>query len=124
MPVFDAGVFDSNVVDAAAGGDTTAPLPNITVNPSRSKISSQAGVSTSAFTFTVDEAHQAYQLRVVPAETSPVTLGTLIESGGSGLAGVARAVDVTAAELQAAGLADGQHRVKVFAQDNAGNWSI
>lgn len=123
MPVFDAGVFDSNVLDAAVVGDTTPPILDITVAPTRTKISAQTGVNVTTFTFTANEDYQGYQLRAVPADNSLVSAGTLIESGSGGSSGVARQVDVTSAELQAAGLS-GALRVKVFGQDAAGNWSI
>lgn len=103
--------------------DTTAPGTNITVGASKSRISRVAGQDVTTFTFTVDEDYQAYQLRVVPSGASPVTAGALLESGSGGTAGAGRAVDVTDAELEAAGGTTGDSIIKVFAQDLAGNWS-
>jgi hypothetical protein len=103
--------------------DVTPPTIDITVSPDLTKISRVAGKDTTTFSFTVNEAHQAYQIRAVPGSSSPVTAGTLIEQGGSGSAGIERAVDVTDDELVNAGLTEGAHVIKVFAQDSAGNWS-
>lgn len=107
-----------------AGSDTAPPTPNITVGASKSRISRVTGQDVTTFTFTVDEDYQAYQLRVVPGGSSPVSAGTLLESGTGGTAGVGRAVDVTDDELVAAGVSSGDAIVKVFAQDLAGNWSL
>jgi hypothetical protein len=105
------------------GTDVTAPTVNITVSPSKTRISRVVGQDVSAFSFSVDEAYQAYKLKVVPGTSSPHTAGTEIEAGGGGSAGVNRDVDVTDDELVAALGAEGANIVKVFCQDNAGNWS-
>ncbi len=103
--------------------DTVPPEVSISVGPSAVKLSRQIGKDVTTFTFTVTEDYLEYQLRAVPSETSPVTAGSLLESGGSGSAGVGRDVDVTDDELVAAGLSEGNHVIKVFARDAAGNWS-
>jgi hypothetical protein len=103
--------------------DTTAPTPNITVGPSTLKISRVSGKDVTTFSFQSDEPYQAYELRVVPSTSSPHTAGTLIESGGAGGASTNRDVDVTDDELVAASGTEGDNVVKVFVQDNAGNWS-
>lgn len=82
-----------------------------------------AGRDQASFSFTVDEPYQAYQLRAVPADTSPVTSGTLIEAGDGGPPDTNRSVDITGDELATAGLGEGLQLIKVFAQDSAGNWS-
>lgn len=113
-----------SILGTPASGDTTPPTPTITVGASKSRISRVAGQDVTTFTFTVDEDFQAYQLRIVPGGSSPVTAGTLIESGAGGTAGAGKAVDVTDAELEAAGGVAGDSIIKVFAQDLAGNWSL
>lgn len=104
-------------------GDSTAPNAGIFATPTRTVVSNVAGRDVTQFSFTVDEPYRAYQLRLVPSAVSPQGSGTLIESGSGGEGSVERSVDVTAAELTAAGGTPGANVVKVFVQDLAGNWS-
>ncbi len=105
------------------GFDVVPPGITIDISSTATKISSVTGKNESSFTLTSDENFQAYKIKAVPDGSSPHTAGTLIESGGSGTAGVPKAVDVTASELSAASLGEGTHVIKVFVQDAAGNWS-
>jgi hypothetical protein len=103
--------------------DTVAAIPTINSGPSVTKISQVAGKNVATFTFVADEDYDAYELRVVPSDTSPHTAGTLIESGGPGYLGATRDLDVTDDELVAASGGEGANVVKVFLQDLSGNWS-
>lgn len=110
--------------DRAATGDTTAPTAQITVTPSRNKISSVIGFDATQFEFSVDEDYQAYEVRLVNADSDPRALGTLIETGTGGTAATSRAVAISHSELSVAGQgAEGTKRPKVFVQDLAGLWS-
>jgi len=104
--------------------DITPPGVTVDVSSTPGKISAQTGKDSADFYLTSDEDFQAYQIRKVPADDSTVTEGTLIESGGGGTASSPIPLNVTAAELAAASLGEGQHRIKVFVQDIAGNWSV
>lgn len=104
-------------------GDTTLPIPNIVDGPTVSKISRISGKDVVSFTFQVDEAYQAYEIRSVPSGTSPHSAGNLIESGSGGSANTDKAVDVTDDELVAVDSSEGDKTIKVFVQDLAGNWS-
>lgn len=110
-------------IKVVGSGDTTAPTLDITVTPTKTKISRISGQDSTDFSFQVNEAYQAYQIRVVPSSSSPVTAGTLLESGSGGAANTNRAVTVTDDEFVAAGGVEGTSVIKVFAQDTAGNWS-
>jgi hypothetical protein len=102
--------------------DVTPPVATVTSGPTLPKISSQTGKNATDFTFTVSEAYEAYELRVVDDDSTSRLSGALIESGGSG-DGTARTVEVTFSELNAASAGNGSKVVKVFVQDSAGNWS-
>lgn len=103
--------------------DVINPVLNITVSPTRTKISQVSGFDATVLSFTVDEDYRGYQIRIVPSNASTVNDGTLLESGSGGLADVAREVTITDDELIAASAGDGSKIVKVFAQDMAFNWS-
>lgn len=114
------------VVYPAAGGDTTPPTTNVVTGASGGIISRVTGKDDFAFSFTVNEAVQAWQLKLVPASNSPQTAGSLIESGGSVASGGTISGSVTDDELVAAigSAAEGTYVIKAFAQDTAGNWSV
>lgn len=112
--------------------DSSVPVPNITVAPDRTKISKIVTRDTSTFTFQVNEAAQAWEVRVVPAAGSPRGSGTLIgtANGSTGVSGGALAgstpqvVAIVGGDLEAASAGDGAKVVKVFAQDaSTGTWS-
>lgn len=103
--------------------DTTPPVTNISSGPSRTKISAQTGFDSTDISYTVDEACQAWKVKVVPATNSTHDQGTQIEAGGAVAAGGTINVNITNAELAAASAGDGAKIVKMFVQDNAGNWS-
>lgn len=101
-------------------GDTTPPVVTID-SQDRVKISGQGGVNATNLTFTVNEDHSGYQVRLVSSESATINQGTLVESGGAGTAGVQRAITITDAELIAAGGVEGSNLLKIFVIDMAGN---
>lgn len=103
--------------------DITPPGVTVDATSTPGTISAQTGKDTADFYLTSDEDFQAYEIREVTDESSTRASGTLIESGGGGTASSPVALNITAAELAAASVGDGQHRFKVFVQDMAGNWS-
>lgn len=115
--------------------DRTKPTVDVGL-PDRTRMSLINTRNVSGFSFTVDVPFVEYQVRVVPdPQNSTVTSGTLIPidggsvntSGtGSFAGGVPIQVTINALDLQTAiggGEADDIH-IKVFAVDDAGNWSF
>lgn len=112
--------------------DTTLPVPTISVAASPTKISKVSGFDTSTFSFQADAAIQAWKVKVVPATNSLESAGTTIgttngsssTTGGSLAATTNQSVTIKGADLEAASAGDGSKIVKVFVQDQAGNWSV
>lgn len=102
--------------------DVIPPTPTVGL-PTRTKISRVTGRDSTSFDWSSNEDFQAYQVRLVPLATSLVGAGTLLVSGGSGSTGQVITTTITDDEMVAAGAAEGTSIVKVFVQDNAGNWS-
>jgi hypothetical protein len=103
--------------------DSTPPTPNLTTGSAR--MSAQTGKDTFPYSFTVDEACQAYQIRVVNSSADPFPSGNIVEAGGAIAAGGTASGSISYTELVAAALAnEGGMVVKVFVQDSAGNWSV
>lgn len=108
---------------APASGDTTPPTPNLTTGDS--KISDETGKDSYSYSFTVDEACQAYQIRVVDSSGDPFPAGNIVEAGGAVTTSSPATGTITYAELVAAGMdAEGAKVLKVYVQDSAGNWSV
>jgi hypothetical protein len=113
--------------------DTTIPVATIQSGPTPAKISKQTGKRTSTVVWQSDSQYDAYKIKVVPATNSIHTAGTQIPTtGGStnvsgstanqpALTNVTSTID--GADLETAG-AEGANIVKVFVQDDAGNWSV
>lgn len=106
-----------------SGTDTTPPVVTVGTGASGGKISGVTGKNDFPYSFTVDEACQAWQVRLVPSTASTVTAGTAVESGGSVSAGGTVSGSITYAEAIAAGAAEGNNVLKAFAEDLAGNWN-
>lgn len=112
--------------------DQTAPVVTISSGPAPTKISKVTGFAESSFTFQTDTDIVEWQVRVVPDAGSPHTAGTLIgttngstnTSGAGLLAATNQPVTIHGADLEAASAGDGDKRVKVFARDETGNWSL
>jgi len=119
-------------VTASVTLDTTVPVATISVAASPTKISKVATKDTSTFQWQADVHIQAYKVKVVPSSGSPHTAGTQIPTtaGSSNTSGgaVNATTNVTStikgADLESASAGDGTKIVKVFVQDDAGNWSV
>jgi hypothetical protein len=112
--------------------DTTVPVVSITSGPDRTVVSKQAGVNVATFSWQSDADYDAYEVRVVPATTSPRTAGTVIPttagstntSGSEGSAATPITSSINATDLETASPGDGDKVIKVFVQDpDTGNWS-
>lgn len=103
--------------------DTTPPTVDLT-SSATFRMSRIPGWDAYSYTFTANEASQAWKIKSVPAASSPENVGTLIESGGAIGANETVTGTLTDDEVIAAtGSADGVYVIKFFAQDLAGNWS-
>ena len=102
--------------------DTTAPTIAVS-NLTATKISRVAGKDITYVSFTVNEDCQAWKAKLVTSSGATHTQGTLIDSGGDVPADTLYVFDITDDELVNAGGTDGSNTVKVFVQDDAGNWS-
>lgn len=109
-------------------------LPVVTVsNVSATKISKVAGKDTITFQFSGDTQFDAYKVKVVATSGAAHDTGTQIgtTNGSSNVSGsegnypAATPITVTikGADLETASGGDGAKIVKVFIQDDAGNWS-
>jgi hypothetical protein len=111
--------------------DTTVPVVTVDSGPTPAKISKQTGKRTSTVTWHSDTDIQAYKVKVVPSNASIHTAGTQVPttggstnvSGGAVTAATTVTTNIDGADLETAG-AEGTNHVKVFVQDNAGNWSV
>lgn len=119
-------------LDASITLDTTLPVITIQSGPDVSKISKQAGKRTATITWQADSHIQAYKVKVVPASNSLENAGTTIGTtngsthmtGGATNATTNVTSTIDGADLEAASAGDGDKIIKVFGQDDAGNWSI
>lgn len=111
--------------------DTTRPVVTIS-GPDVTKISKVAGKDTCAFSFQVDCTFVEYKVKVVSSTGASHDTGTVIPTTagstnmtGSGSFPANMPIDCTikGADLEAASAGDGQKIIKVFAKDEAGNWS-
>lgn len=111
--------------------DTTLPVATISVAVSPAKISKIATKDTATFQFQADTHIQAWKVKVVSASGSlentgtqiPTTAGSSNVTGGALAATTNQTVTIKGTDLETAG-AEGANIVKVFVQDDAGNWSI
>lgn len=111
--------------------DTTAPIPNITVAASPTKVSKISTKDTATVTWQADVHIQAYKVKVVPATNSlhsagvqiPTTAGSTNVTGGTTNATTDVTTTIKGTDLETAG-AEGSNIVKIFVQDDAGNWSV
>jgi hypothetical protein len=124
--VYDYALSPARVLAHATAAnltDSTPPVATLLTGPSATRISTQAGKDSTDVTFEMNEAVQAYKVKLVPASGSPHTAGTQIEAGGAKAAGEDVSITLTDDELVAAGATEGNLVVKLFGQDLAGNWS-
>jgi hypothetical protein len=114
--------------------DTSAPVPNITIDVDQPRISKVSGKRESRFSWQADVPFEEYKVKVVPATNSLHTAGTQIPStnGSSNVSGSAGGYPATTniqtmvdgRDLETASAGDGSKIVKVFVRDAAGNWSV
>lgn len=114
--------------------DTSAPVPNINVAPSASKVSKVTGKDQITFGWQADAAFVEYKVKVVPASGSTEAAGTTLlttngsanVSGNAGNYNASTTITTTidGADLEAASAGDGAKVIKVFVKDAAGNWSV
>jgi hypothetical protein len=111
--------------------DTTVPVATISVAASPTKVSKVASFDTSTFSFQADVHIQAWKVKVVPSTgsvesagtTVPATAGSVNTTGGALAATTNQSVTIKGTDLETASAGDGAKIVKVFVQDDAGNWS-
>ena len=103
--------------------DTEAPTIEVS-NLSATKISRVSGRDITYVSFTVNEDCQAWKAKLVTSSGAVHTDGTLVDSGSDIPADTLFVFDITDDELVDAGGADGSNTIKVFVQDDAGNWSV
>lgn len=129
--VDDVGNVSTEVTDSIVL-DTTAPVPNITVAASPTKISKVATFDTSTLTWRADTAIQAWKIKVVSnasdAHTAgvaiPTTAGSTAMTGGALAAATDQISTIKGTDLESASAGDGAKIVKIFVQDAAGLWSV
>lgn len=111
--------------------DTTSPVVTVDAGPTPTRISKVAGKDASDVNWHSDSDYQAYSVRAVPATTSdhtqgtqiPTTAGSANTGGGAGTGATEVTTTIHGADLETASAGDGDKIVKVFVQDEAGNWS-
>lgn len=111
--------------------DTTVPVATVSSGPDVSKVSKISGKRTVSFEFQADVAIQAWKVKVVPATNSIHSAGTTIltTNGSTNMTGAAlaattnKACTIDGRDLEVASSGDGKKIIKVFVQDEAGNWS-
>lgn len=122
---------ESATVDASITLNTTAPVV-FSTGLDVDKISEVDGKNVASFAFTADQDYQAWEVRVVPADDSMQTAGTLIPttagstntSGGAGTGTTPKTVTINGTDLKTASAGDATKKVKVFVQNAAGTWSV
>jgi len=111
--------------------DTTKPVVTIS-GPDVTKISKVAGKDVCAFSFQVDSTFTEYKVKVVSSTGASHDTGTVIPTtagstnmSDSGSFAATTPIDcsIKGADLEAASAGDGTKIIKVFAKDEAGNWS-
>jgi hypothetical protein len=111
--------------------DTTLPVATIQSGPDVAKVSKQTGKDTCSVTWQANSHIQAYKIKVVPLTTSlesagtqiPTTAGSTNMSGGPVNATTNVTSTIKGTDLETASSGDGAKVVKIFVQDDAGNWS-
>lgn len=117
--------------------DSTLPVVTVQSGPTPDKISKVSGKDVSTIVWQSDSQYDAYKVKLVPATTSLHSEGTEIPAtgGSTNVSGstanqpadtnVTTEIDGDDLETAAGGGGnDGDKIVKVFVQDDAGNWSV
>lgn len=112
--------------------DTTKPIVTVT-NPDNPRISEIDGKNMAHFSFTCDSAFVEYQVRVVGSTGDSYLSGSLIETvngsvntNGTGTFSTTTEpiqVTINGTDLKNASTGDSIKIIKVFCQDERGNWS-
>ena len=111
--------------------DTTVPVITVSSGPEPTKVSKVSGKDTVTFAFQSDSALKAWKVKVVPSSAStegtgttiPTTAGSTNMTGGALAKETNKTCTIKGADLATAAGADGEYTIKVFGQDEAGNWS-
>lgn len=113
--------------------DTTLPVITIS-GPDVNKISKVTGNNECSFSFDVDSIFDEYKVKVVnstgASHDTGVQIGTangstnMSGAAGGYAANTAINCTITGSDLEAADSGDGEKIIKVFARDEAGNWSV
>lgn len=112
--------------------DTTAPVITLLSGPDVPKVSKVAGKDTAVITWKADSDLQAYKVKAVPNPSSlhgagtqiPTTAGSVNVSGGAVAANAVITTTIKGTDLETASPGDAAKDIKVFGQDQAGNWSV
>jgi len=111
--------------------DTTVPVITLSA-PDVTRVSKVAGKRVASATFSTDTALVAYEVRVVPSQSSlqssgtviPTTNGSTNMSGGAVAANATVNITIDGRDLELASAGDGNKIVKVFGQEASGAWSV
>ncbi len=117
------------VLEASIELNTTIPTVTIVSGPSVPKLSLVPGKTTATAFFKANEDIVNWEVRVVPSSSSTHEDGEVIggESTGSGgaLAGeTSEEIVLKGIDLVGAGAVEGDNVIKIFAQNEVGNWSV
>lgn len=112
--------------------ETGVPVVTITSGPDVTKISEVEGKNTSVFQWSADRPYVAYEVRVVPTESSdhttgaviPTTAGSVNTTGGAGAASTPVTTTIKGTDLETASNGDGPKEIMVFVQAEDGDWSL
>lgn len=115
--------------------DTTVPVVTVQAgSPDVSKISKIATKDTVSITWQSSQQYDAYKVKVVPATDSIHSAGAQIPdtAGSTNVQGSTAnqpadtnvTTTVKGADLETASAGDGSKIIKIFVQDDAGNWSV
>lgn len=115
--------------------DTSLPVVTVQAgSPDVSKISKVTGKDTVTIVWQSSQQYDAYKVKVVPATDSIHSVGTQIPdtAGSTNVQGSTAnqpadtnvTTTVKGADLETASSGDGSKIIKIFVQDDAGNWSI
>lgn len=124
---------ETPAVSTVVSLDTSAPAVVISSGPDYATISEIDGFDTCTFSWSADEPFVEYKVCVVPSNTSPHNVGSIIgmESGSMNMAGLGSFEErstitsaIKGSDLRDASPGDGAKIIKVFVKDSAGNWSI
>jgi len=132
LKIRDSVLNESSQASDAISLDTVLPIASISAGPDVTKISKVSTKDTCTFSFTVDSHVQAWKVKVVPSTSSLQDAGTQLGTtngstnvtGGALAASTPQAVAIKGADLEVASAGDGTKIIKVFVQDDAGNWSV